>query len=195
VLEQQSADHRSEADADRGHSCPHPDRSSTLVWVGEHVGDDRKRRRHDERTTNTHEGARSDEHQCRRSEGGQRGTDAEDDESSGERAVATEPVAEAPCREQQAREHQDVRVDNPLEFTPRRAQTARSGGMSERRERDVENRVVEADHEQAEAEDRKDHPATVQDVGRVAQVLTHVVLPGSRGRRRKALGFRYDTVS
>ena len=51
-------------------------------------------------------------------------------------------------------EHQRVGVDHPLELAVRRVELAR-----QRRDGDVEDRVVEHDHEQAEAQDEQDQPA------------------------------------
>ena len=73
-----------------------------------------------------------------------------------ERAAAPEPVTQAARGEQQAGEHQRVGVDHPLQLAVRRVELAH-----DRRDRDVEDRVVEHDHEQAEAEDGEDPPATV----------------------------------
>ena len=76
---------------------------------------------------------------------GRRGT--EDDEAEGERALAPEPVAEAAGGEQQAGEHERVGVDHPLEVADARAEVAHQGGQ-----RDVDDRVVDHDHEQAHAQ-------------------------------------------
>ena len=71
-----------------------------------------------------------------------------------QRAAPAEAVAEAAHREQQAREHERVRVDHPLELAVAGVEVA-----NERRDRDVEDRVVEHDHEQAQAEHDEDPPA------------------------------------
>ena len=55
VLEQEAAGDRAEADAEAGHAGPDADRLAPLGRVGEHVGDDRQRRRHDERAADAHE--------------------------------------------------------------------------------------------------------------------------------------------
>ena len=49
---------------------------------------------------------------------------AEHGQAERERLVATEAVTEAARREQQSREHDRVRVDDPLQLTSRRAETA-----------------------------------------------------------------------
>ena len=122
--------------------------------VGEDVRDDRERRRHDERPADAIErrvamswpGGR----QRRRNE------PTRTRQSPTCSAPPAEAVAQAPGGEQQAREDQRVRVDHPLQLAVGRVELAR-----ERRDRDVEDRVVEHDHEQAEAQDEKDQPAPV----------------------------------
>ena len=60
VLEQEPADQRAERDRDSGRRRPHADGLAPL-GRGEHVGDDRQRRRHDERAADAHERAGGDE--------------------------------------------------------------------------------------------------------------------------------------
>jgi hypothetical protein len=70
-----------------------------------------------------------------------------------ERGAAPVPVGQAAGRQQQSSEHECVRVDDPLELAVAGAEIAH-----ERRERDVQDRVVETDHEQAQAQDPEDPP-------------------------------------
>ena len=79
---------------------------------------------------------------------------AEHDEADGQRALAAEPVTEAAGGEEQAGEHERVRVDHPLQVADARAEVA-----DERRQRHVDDRVVDHDHQQAHAEDRERGPA------------------------------------
>ena len=58
--------------------------------------------------------------------------EAEDDEPDLERAPAAEPVTEAAQREQQAGEHERVRVDHPLQLAVRRVELARRASGSRR---------------------------------------------------------------
>ncbi len=62
VLDEQSADHGADGDADAGHPCPHADRAGALGGIAEGVGQDRQGRREDERAADAHEGAGGDEH-------------------------------------------------------------------------------------------------------------------------------------
>ena len=93
--------------------------------IGEDVGDDRQRRRHDERAADAHERAGDDQGV------GRAGANADSSEPTPkidrpmrEEAVATEPVAEAPRGEQQAGEHERVGVDDPLQLAGRRPEAA-----------------------------------------------------------------------
>src|SRR5713101_7685008 len=67
---------------------------------------------------------------------------------------APEAIGQAPGGEEEARKDEDVGVDDPLELAVGGVE-----GAGERRQGDVQDRVVDPDDEQAEAEDRKDPPA------------------------------------
>ena len=54
VLEQEATGERPERDADAGGAGPHADRPTALLRR-EDVGDDRQRRRHDQRAADAHE--------------------------------------------------------------------------------------------------------------------------------------------
>ncbi len=111
---------------------------------------------------------------------------AEEDEADLHRALAAEAVADAAAREQQPGEGEAVRVDDPLQRGDRGAEM-----LVERRERDVDDRVVDHDQEHAEAQDRQDQPAAVAGVrvrlppvpGRPA-VVSRVVPPISAPSER-----------
>ena len=106
----------------------------------------------------------------------QRRADAEDGEPAGQRPVAAEAVAEAARGEQQAGEHDDVRVDDPLQLAGRRAQAALVGAVRQRRQRDVQDRVVERDHDEADAQhQQREPPPAVGDLG-VTEGVSHGVI-------------------
>jgi hypothetical protein len=112
--------------------------------------------RHHEGRPEAHEGPRGDEGGGGAGEGGQHRADAEDGHPDEERATAPIAVAEAPGGEQEPGEHQDVGIDDPLQV---------AGGcvelIDERREGDVEDRVVEDDQQQAQAEDPQSQPPPI----------------------------------
>ena len=135
---------------------PDADRHGPLAGVGEDVGEDRQRRRHDQRGADAHHRAGRDQRVDAAGERGGRRADAEDDEAEGERALPPEAVAEAAGGEQQAGEHERVGVDDPLELAGGRAEVAHQG-----RQRHVEDRVVDDDHEQAEAQHAEGEPAAI----------------------------------
>ena len=91
----------------------------------------------------------------------------------GEAPVAAEAVAEAAGGEQQAGEHQRVGVDDPLQLAGRGAEPALGRRVGERRERDVQDRVVERDDDEADAEhQQREPPAAVDDLG-VPERVSH----------------------
>ena len=72
-----------------------------------------------------------------------------------QRALAAELVAQRAGGEQQAREHDDVRVDDPLQIGAAGAEVAHDRGQ-----RDVEDRVVDRDDDERHAEDGERVPTT-----------------------------------
>ena len=163
VLDQEAPEHRAERDTDTRHPRPNPDRARPFV-TGERVGQDRQCRREDERGSDAHETAHDDEHLGRVGERCQTGEPAEEDQADGQRALTSELVAERAGGEQQAGEHDDVRVDDPLQIGPARTQVAH-----DRRQRDVEDRVVDRDDHERHAEDGQGVPATLVGLLRAEQ--------------------------
>ena len=84
----------------------------------------------------------------RRRQGGQSRTADEDPHPDQEDALPTEPVAESGAGDEQDRERQGVRVDDPLEVLKRCAEV----GLDDR-QRGRHDEVVESDHEQGERGD------------------------------------------
>ena len=80
---------------------------------------------------------------------------AEQRQTCQQRALASEPVAEATCGKQQAGEHEGVGVDDPLQAARAGVQLARERGQGH-----VHDRVVHDDHEQRDAEHGEDLPAS-----------------------------------
>ena len=152
MAEEPAADDGSDRDAQAGHAGPDADRAAALLGR-EHVREDRQGRRHDQRAADAHERPRADQRARRSCERRQDRADPEDHEADGERVAATVSVREAPCGEQQPREDQHVGIDHPLQLAGRGVEVTH-----ERGERDVQDGVVESDHQQAEAEDPEDPP-------------------------------------
>ena len=99
--------------------------------------------------------------------------DAEDGEADREEAVPAEPVAEASGGEQQTGEDEGVGVDDPLELAGGRAEAAFARRVGQRRQRDVEDRVVEDDHDEADAQHEQRQPPSAIDGGRVSKGIAH----------------------
>jgi hypothetical protein len=94
---------------------PRGDRFGALVGR-EDVHEDRQRRRHDERGTDAHQASTRDQLPRAVRERGADARDQEHDESELERALAAESVADRAGGEEQAREHERVRGDDPLQL-------------------------------------------------------------------------------
>ena len=130
VVEQQAADERPDRAAGAGEAGPDGDRPAPLVGR-EDVGEDRQRRRHDQRRADAHDRPGGDE-LAGRVPTARRTSDAEaEDRQAGlQRALAAEPVAEGAGRQQQAGEDEGVGVDDPLELGLRGVERV---GLGERR--------------------------------------------------------------
>ena len=97
MVEQVAADERPDRDAEPGHSRPDPDRAAPLV-VGKDVGQDRERRRHDERAAESLDRTCHDQRAGRTDQRAAERAEPEHDEPEEQRAAPPEPVAEAARR-------------------------------------------------------------------------------------------------
>jgi hypothetical protein len=87
-----------------------------------------------------------------------------DDEPGLEGAPPFDPVRGRAAEHQQAREHERIRVDRPLELRQRRVQRS-----VDRRQRDVHDRRVEAHDQEAHRADAEDQ----QSLSAIGPVLIH----------------------
>ena len=94
----------------------------------------------------------------------------EDRDAREEEPAAAEQVARAAAEQQEAAEHERVGVDDPLEVRGAEPEV----GL-DRRQRDVDHRRVEHDHELREADDDEDDPAVALGIAR-ARGLDELVL-------------------
>ena len=145
-LEQEPTRQWAEPDPDRREGGPDGDRLAALL-AGEDVGDDREGGGHDQCRADTHCGADADHLVGGIGDEGAEAREAEDRDACLKCELASEAVTERPEDEQKAREHEQVRVDHPLQLG--------RGGVElvlQRRQGDVEDRVVEPDDHQAQRE-------------------------------------------
>ena len=183
VLEQVTAGDRADRHTDA--RDPRPDADGAAAFARrEDVGEDRQRRRHDERGAEALDRARHDEDAGRSRERRRERAAAEDHEPDEQRRLAAVTVAGAARDQEEAREDERVRVDDPLELARRRAELAH-----EARQRDVDDRPVDADDQQAQTEHREDPPAPGVDGGidqrrRACRLCSrHPPKPSSASRR------------
>ena len=109
-------------------------------------------------------------------------TGTEHGEPREQRAASPVPVSDAPGREEQAREHQGVGVHHPLHLGSREAETSDEGGDG-----DIEHRVVEGDHEQAQAQDGEDRPPAGDDVAAQSSSASRSVGSSHAGHRASVI--------
>ena len=119
VFQQPTADDRSESHGDAGRRAPNPNGLGLLGSIMKDVGKDRQRVRKDDCSADTHRNSGHDQLAGCRSEGpGGRGS-SENDESTHERPLATESIAQAARGQDESREGQVVGINDPLEATCR----------------------------------------------------------------------------
>ena len=155
VTEQGAAHHRADGDAEARDAGPDADGTAPLLGRKD-SREDRQRGRHDERPADAHQGPGGGEDVGGAGEGGGHGAQPEDREAHGEGGAAAEAVGQAPGGEQQARKDEDVGIDDPLQLAV--GGVERSG---ERGQGDVQDRVVDADDKEAEAQHGEDPPPPV----------------------------------
>ena len=154
-----------ERQADPHRGAPDADRLSPLTGIVEDVADDPHRHRVEHRAPHRLQHAEGDQQAERGGDAAQQRRDREDDEPRLEDAAAAEPVPGGPAEDQQAREHERVGVDDPLQARDTCVQFATDRGQG-----DVDDRVVEPDDQQAHAADHEDQPPS------------RTVRPGNGGR-------------
>ena len=150
-----AADQRADRERHRGGAGPDPDRRPALPRR-EGGGDDRERGRVHQRRAHSLDDARSDQEvRAGREAAGERG-EGEDGEADDEDPPPAEHVGELAARQHQDGERERVAVHDPLELGEADVQVALDRGQ-----RDVHDRVVEHDHEQAERDRRERPPLAV----------------------------------
>ena len=100
-------------------------------------------------------------------------TRSEDAEPREQHPLAADAVAEAPGSKDKRREHQAVRVDDPLQIGRRRAELAH-----ERRQRDVHDRHVDVDDQRREAEREEDRALVAAGSGNREFHVPHLPVSG-----------------
>ena len=155
VVDDQAAGERADRERERRDAGPDADRLAALLRR-ERRGDDRQRRRvHERRADALHDARADQEAGARREPAGER-REREDGEADDEDPPPPVEVGELAAGDHQRRERQRVRGDDPLERGDRDVQVA-----LDRRQRDVHDRVVEHDHEEAERHGRERPPLLV----------------------------------
>ena len=157
VLEQEPADERADRHAEPRHAGPDADRPAPLARVGEDVRQDRQRGRHDERGAEALHPSQHDQRAGRADHRAAQRSAAEDHQADHEARLAAEPIAGVAADQQQAGEHDRVGVDDPLQLARRHVELAH-----QRRQGDVDDRAVDADDQQRQAQHAQhDPPARV----------------------------------
>ena len=148
AAEQQA--HRAATDRDRG---PHAHRLRPLGTLGERRGHDRERGGGDERCAEALQPAGDDEELRGRREPADERADGEDHHTGEEHSLPADEVACPAAQQQEAAEDERVCVHDPLQVGARHLEV----GL-DRRQRDVDDRRVEDDHELRDADEDENEP-------------------------------------
>jgi hypothetical protein len=132
---------------------PDAERLRALGALGERRGDDRQRRRRDQRAAEALEAAGGDQHPGAGGEAVEQRGGREDEHAGDEQPAPADEVGGAAAEQQEPAEHQRVGVDHPLQVRRRELEV-----VLDRRQRDVHDRGVEDDHELREADQHQDEP-------------------------------------
>ena len=154
VLGEDPAEQHADRAACAGDRAPDREGLVALDALGERGREDRERRRRDDRRAEPLHGARADEHAARaREAAGERGCH-EQQEPDHEHQTTAEQVGHAASEEQEAAEGQGVAARHPLQVRGREVQ-----GTLDRRQRNVDDRDVDHQHELRGAEEAERDPA------------------------------------
>ncbi len=146
VLREHAARHGADREAERADRGPDPDRLPALL-LGERGRDDREGRGREQRGADSLQGPGGDEQGLASREAREQRRRGEDGEPEQEHPLPAEQVAEPAAGEQERREGEDVPVHDPLERALAEAEVA-----ADRREGDVDHRVVDRGHEDGEGD-------------------------------------------
>ena len=153
VLGQRTAEQQADRAAGGGDGAVDAERLAALLRLGERRGQQRQRRRDQDRAERALAGPGDDQH-GEVDRGAADGRDAGEAEQPGqERHLPAEQVGQPPAEQQQAAEGQGVGGHHPLPVHRGEMQRVLRG-----RQRDVHHRDVEDDHELREADDAEDEP-------------------------------------
>ena len=167
-LEQPAADDRSERDRRARDRTPEADRERSLPPFGEHVGEQREGRGEHHRRPDAHHGAGRDQPVGAVHQPAHQARQPEDHETREQHPLAPEPVGQAAGSEDRCRKEQVERIHDPLELRIGCVQFAH-----QRRQRDVDDRGVEGDHERRQQQREQDQG-----------LLAHCGPPASSGSPR-----------
>ena len=153
VLGQDPAEHQADRAAGAHDRAVDAERLAALLRIAERRGQDRQGRRREKRAERALEGPRRDQHAEAggRAAGGRRGGEAECADQ--ERDLAADQVAEPSAEKEQAAERERVGGHHPLPVHGGEAQRPLRG-----RQRDIDDRGVQHDHELGEADGAQDQP-------------------------------------
>ena len=142
MVQQNPSDDGADGRTTRERGGPHTDGPAARLGVGKHVGDQRQARRHERRTTDTHQRASSDQDARGGSERGDDRGDAEHRGTQQQDASTADAVADVAHRDEQSCDEEPVDVENPQLLGG-----AGIEGVGDRRDREVEDGEVHRDQE------------------------------------------------
>ena len=159
-LGEDAADERAEGQADRRDGCPEADRLRLRLRVEECRADEGQRGHVDDGRADTLQAASDDQHGKRRRQAAQRRRGGEENEAAEVNAPPPALVGERRRRHDEHRHREAVGGNHPLH-----ALLARVELVLDVRQRDVDDRRVEVDHEQPDAGGEQRQPLLAREAG------------------------------
>ncbi len=153
MLQQEAADDRAERTADDRQRSPDRNGDVALALIEEGHPDQGQRRRHHRRRADGKKRPGRNQDVGRRREGRDQRSDAKQHQADQEHLPMADAVAERAGAQQQACHHQRIGIDDPQPLRLRSAEFA-----CQRRQRRIENRVIEGDQQQTGGDGHKQHP-------------------------------------
>jgi len=159
-LRQEAARQQTDRTAGGGHETEDADRPRSFTWLGEQRHDHAQDQRRCQRAADALHEPRGDQQLLARGQATQQRRDAEHHQARDQNALATEQIAQPPGQQQQATERDQIGIDHPRQARLREAQVALN-----RWQGNVDNGLVQDDHQHPGAQDHEREPAVAFSFG------------------------------
>ena len=180
VRDDRAADSRSRDGREPGHATPDAERGAAPLWRKDR-GQDRERLRRQQRTADALQDAGGDQLFRVLRQSAQRRGDREDAKADREQVALAVKVAETARRDEEHGVHEHIRVQHPQDLVECRVEPG-----AHRRDRHIDDRGVQHDHEESRGQDQQNQPR----VSACARHVSSLTEPGRDCFRPSTPAFR-----